>query len=226
MLDSRGGTVLPVRLNERTRRAIVLRAIWFAAVAAGGAIAFAIGFGAGGSGPLFWLFLWLAGWSVQFGAVKEWSVDRQALLCRLWRSRPGSEPTPVLELGPGVEVVHETWGRWRVWPGGFTIEIDRWESARLVAAMNGAGVRVEDWRGEWTRRHRLLDTAGLLAYYGGAVAEFVAIAFAPVGPGNAFGFAAIFLALGIFFAGLAVNFLPWRMVDKPSRGEWRSGSAS
>ena len=223
MLDSRGTTEGPVRLNERTQRAIVMRAIWFAAVAAAGAVAFAIGYGPASLGVVYWLFLWLVGWSVQFGVVKEWTIDGQRLLCRFWRSRPGSEPAPVVELGPGVEAVHETWGRWRVWPGGFTMEIEPWASARLVAAMTGAGVRVEDWRGDWTQRHRLLDSAGLLAYYGGAVAVFVAIAFAPVGPGNATGFAAILLALGLFLAGIAVNFLPWRMIDKPSRGEWHSG---
>ena len=122
MLDSTGATGGPVRLNERTGRAIFMRAIWFAAVATGGAVAFAIGYGAGSFGVFYWLFLWLVGWSVQFGVVKEWAVDGQRLLCRLWRSRPGSEPTAVLQLGPGVEVVHETWGRWRVWPktGGAT----------------------------------------------------------------------------------------------------------
>lgn len=224
MLDARGGAVLPVRLNERTGRAIFMRSIWFAAVATGGAIAFAIGYGPASFGLLYWLFLWLVGWSVQFGAAKEWTVDGRQLMCRRWRSRPGSEPTPVLELGPGVEVVHETWGRWRVWPGGFTMEIQPWASARLVAAVNGSGVRVEDWRGEWTRRHRLLDAAGLLAYYGGAIAVFAAVAFAPVGTGSAFGFAAILMALGLFLVGLAANFLPWRMVEKPSRGEWRSGA--
>jgi hypothetical protein len=226
MLDSTGATGGTVRLNERTGRAIFMRAIWFAAVATGGTIAFTIGYGAGSFGVLYWLFLWFVGWSVQFGAVKEWSVDGHKLRCRRWRSRPGSEPTTVLDLGPGVEAIHETWGRWRVWPGGFTMEIEPWASARLVAAMNGAGVRVEDWRGDWTRRHRLLDAAGLLAYYGGAVAVFVAIAFAPVGPGNAPGFAAILLALGLFLAGFAVNFLPWQMSKQPYRGQWHSGPTS
>lgn len=96
------------------------------------------------------------------------------------------------------------------------LDVDPWEAARLVGAIEGAGVRVVDWRGDWVRRHRLFDALGLLAYCGGFVGLFVAIALAPDHPSSVLSFAAFGVAIGAFCVGFAIDFLPW----KTERGDY------
>ena len=73
--------------------------------------------------------------------------------------------------------------------------------------------RVNDWRGDWVRRHRLLDALGGLALYGGLAGVIVM----PIvgSHWSLFRVAAGFACYGAVFLGLGIDYLPWRMT-KPS----------
>ena len=121
-----------------------------------------------------------------------------------------------MALGPEVEIVHESAGRWRIWPSGAAIDVEPWRTTLLVGAMQRAGVRINDWRGKWARRHRVLNALGIVALGVSAIAIVVAIALVPLRPGSiggAIAFAELFL-LGVFLGlvlYMAMNFLPWTM---------------
>jgi uncharacterized RDD family membrane protein YckC len=92
--------------------------------------------------------------------------------------------------------------------------------------MGRADVRVNDWRGDWGRRHRLLDALGVVAYYGGAVTVFVALALLPLPrPGSSTGaflapVGALVLCLAVFVLGWAIDYLPWKMNKPPAQDGW------
>ncbi len=207
----------PAKFNERTGRAILIRVGWYVAVGCLGELAFAIGYGWSAWILAYYPLLWLVGWLSNTLSLTEWSVDGRELSRRRWFCRPGSVPSAVIELGPRVECVHVAWSRWRIWPGGYAIDVPPWQASRLVEALASAGVRVDDWRGDWSRRHRLVQAIGMLAYCGGAVGVFAAIALAPLRPASAYGLAAIGTAVGAFCVGLAIDFLPWTL-RKPKAG--------
>jgi len=186
----------------------------YVGVACVGGLAFLIGYGPSWVVGYF-LLVWLGGWLANTLAITEWTVAGHQLGRRRWLSRPGSRPASIMELGPHVECVHETRVRWRVWPGGASIDLLPGQAARFAFAMEGADVRVYDWRRDWSRRHRLLGAAGLLAYAGAFVAEFVAIAIGgldrPLG--------AVLVAAGIagLLAGVLIDVLPWELRDRFAR---------
>ena len=215
MIGSTGVTDQRVRLNERTGRAVLRRLGWFAAVACAGGLAFALGYGWPSWALAYWSMVWLVGWLANTLAASEWTIEGGELRRRRWLSWPGSKPSPVMPLGPQVEIFHESWGRWRIWPGGFAIDVQPWQTSRLVGVMERAGIRVDDWRGAWARRHRLLNAFGVLVLCGGAVAVFVAAALAPLRPGNVVGAVAFSACVGALVLGLAIDYLPWSM-RKPS----------
>ena len=220
MIGSTDTTEQPVRFNGRTGRGVLRRVGLYAAVACVGGLAFALGqYGTSQYGSnwilAYWLLVWLVGWLANTLGTTEWTITGHELRRRRWFSWPGSEPSAPMELGPQLEIVHETRAGWRVRPYGPAIYVAHGQSASLTAAMERAGVRVNDWRGDWERRHRLLNAIGVLAVYGGAVAVFVTAAFAPMRPGSGVGFAAVFGFLGVMMLGLASDLLPWRMT-KPS----------
>ena len=204
----------PVVFNEREMRSVMIRVGIYIGVACIAGLAFLIGYGPSWVIGYF-LLVWLGGWLANTLALTEWTIAGGELGRRRWFSRPGSRPTLIMGLGPHVECVHETRGRWRVWPGGAAIDLLPGQAARLATAMEAAGVRIDDRRGEWVRRHRLLDAAGLLAYAGAFVAEFVAIAIGalarPLG--------AVLVAAGIagLLAGLLIEVLPWEFRERPAR---------
>jgi hypothetical protein len=74
--------------------------------------------------------------------------------------------------------------------------------------MERAGVRVIDWRGDWARRHRLLDRLGVPITLVGSVGLLVTAA---QGPLRAVGFASYCVFWGALMLGFAIDFLPWRM---------------
>ncbi len=222
MIDSRGSSDEPVRFNERTGRAVLARVGWYVAVACAGGVAFARVFGWSNWG-LYWLFPWFVGWLSSTLKATEWTIAGHELRRRRWLSRPGSEPSTVMDLGPDVKAVHETRYRWRVWPN--VIFVAPWQARRLVEAMERADVRVNDWRGDWARRHRLLDTFGLFTYYGGAVGVFVALALLPLPrPGSGAGagaflapVGAVAICLAAVVLGLAIDYLPWSIREPSAR---------
>lgn len=215
MIGSTGAVGDSVRLNERTGGAILRRMALYAAVACAGGLAFALGSGLSSWAVAYWLFLWLVGWLANTLGTTEWTIAGRELRRRRWLSKRGSKPSLVTELGPQVEIVHESWGRWRIWPGGMAIDVQPWLASRFVGAMRGADVGIDDWRGTWTSQHRLLNAAGLLVLYGGAAALLLGMAFAPLRPGSAVGFVAFYASVSAMLVGLAINLLPWRM-RKPS----------
>lgn len=199
---------------------------WYAAVACAGGIAFAMGYGWANWLLAYWFFLCLVGWLSNTLKATEWTVAGRELGRRGWLSWPGRKPSKVMDLGPDVEAVHETRYLWRIWPNA--ILVAPWQARRLVEAMERADVRVNDWRGDWAHRHRLLNALGVLAYYGGAVALFVVIALLPLprlGSGvGAVAFLApvgsMVLCLAAFVLGLAIDYLPWKMNKPPAQDGW------
>ena len=217
MINSGGATSQPVRFNERTGRAVARRLGWYIVVAGAGGIAFTRDFGWPSAGLAYWLFVWSAGWLSNTLAITEWTIAGRELRRRRWISWPGSKPSKVMDLGPEIEAVRETTYRWRVWPNAVCVA--PWQARHLVDAMQRADVRVNDWRGDWAHRHRLLNAVGVLAYCGGAAAIFAALALLPQPGSDAGAFmapvGAVVLCLAAFVLGWAIEYLPWSM-RKPS----------
>lgn len=210
MIDVIGAADQPVRFNERTGRGVLRRVGWYAAVACVGGLAFAMGYGWPSWVLAYWLSLWLVGWLSNTLAATEWTIAGRELRRRRWRSWPGSKLSAPMELGPQVEIIHVAWSRWRIWPGGYAVDVQPWQTKRLVAAMERAGVRVDDWRGAWSRRHRLLNILGVLGYCGGAVAIVLVIAFGGLRPGSVVSFVVFGASIGGLVLGLAIDYLPWK----------------
>jgi hypothetical protein len=180
MIDSRGTPDETCRLNARTRRTVVAQAILAAALAGWFLFLWSIPQSLPqSSGPApDWLVLNLAMtvvaflviWRVLTGRTIEWTAAGGELRRRKWLSRPGSEPRAVMAPGPDAELVHETRYRWRVWPEGSAIDV-MWpgQMRSFVGAVAGAGVRIDDFRGDWERGHPGLNAAAILAYGAGVV---------------------------------------------------------
>jgi uncharacterized RDD family membrane protein YckC len=168
-------------------------------------------------GPIVFLVLLL----FILAGTAEWTIAGHELRRRGWFSRPGAEPSLVMELGPQVQIVHESRLVWRVRPNG--IALGGWQPRRFIGAMERAGVRVNDWRGDWARRHRLLDTLGGLALYGGLAGIIVM----PILGSNwsLFRATAGFACSGAAFLGLAVDYLPWSMRKTQVHHGWPPLSA-
>jgi len=159
-----------------------------------------------------WPIAFLVIWLFMLGMTTEWTIAGHELRRRGWLSWPGREPSTVMALGPQVEIVHEIRTVWRIQPNGPAIGVWPWQTASLTGAMEHAGVRIKDWRGDWASRHRWLDTLGVLVYCGSAVGAFVTIA---QGPGWPYWVATEPAFIGALWLGLAIDFLPWGM-RKPS----------
>ena len=221
MIDSRGATDQPVRFNGRTWRGVLAQVGVVAAVACLLDLEFALGWGwsdwALVVGPIVFLLLLL----FMLAGTTEWTVAGRELRRRRWLSRPGREPSLVMELGPQIEIVHETRLLWRVRPNG--LALGGWRARRLVGAMERAGVRVNDWRGDWARRHRLIDTLGGLALYGGLAGMIVM----PILGWNWSLLRAMagLACSGAAFLGLAFDYLPWSTRKTPAHDGWPPLSA-
>ncbi len=210
MSDSTGSLDQAVILNARTTRSVLARIVFFAAWAAAGDLAFVLG-GWGSFALFYFPFLCAVGCLAQLVVASEWTVAGPELRRRRWLSRPGSKPSAVMALGPEVEIVHESAGRWRIWPSGAAIDVEPWRTTLLVGAMQRAGVRINDWRGKWARRHRVLNALGIVALGVSAIAIVVAIALVPLRPGSIGGAIAFWTAVAGLVLYMAMNFLPWTM---------------
>ncbi len=217
MIDPGGGADQPISVNARTRRGVVAQVGLVAGLACWIELCWSVPhlgvFWSQGSDRSAWeLALWpvifLVIWRVALGRTVEWTVAGDELRRRSWLSWPGSEPSAVMVLGQDVQVVHEHRGRWRVWPAGCAIDVWAGQTSRFLGAMERAGVRVDDFRGDWERQHRRLSRLAVLAYCG-AVATLLAtpalgIAFVtglPIGP--------IVAAVGLLFLGQKIDRLAW-----------------
>ena len=216
-MDSRSATDQPVRFNGRTWRGVLAQTGVIAAVACLLDLEFALGLGwsdwALAVVPIVFLVLLL----FMLAGTTEWTIAGHELLRRGWLSRPGREPSLVMELGPQVQIVHESRLVWRVRPNG--LALGGWQAGRLIGAMERAGVHVNDWRGDWARRHRLLNTFSVLGYCG-AVAIVVVIALGGLKPGSGVSFFLYFTAIGALCLGLAIDYLPWSMRKTPAQDGW------
>ncbi len=212
-MDSEGATDQPVRVGARTWRG-VLGLLGVGAVATG-VLAFVLarsliaqGFDWVDPVMLIPIPFVIAAGLVMVGTITEWTIANHELRRRGWLSRPGRNPSPVVELGPHLGIVHETRTGWRIQPYGPAIYVAPAQAASLIGAMERAGVRVIDWRGDWARRHRLLDRLGVPITLVGSVGLLVTAA---QGPLRAVGFASYCVFWGALMLGFAIDFLPWRM---------------
>jgi hypothetical protein len=229
VIDSIGTAHQPVRLGARTWRGVLAQAGVIAAGACIVALIFAIAFGWSEWALALALVFFVATWLLVLSMGTEWTVADHELLRRRWLSRPGTKPSVVMALGPQVGLIRQSRLMWHVVPSGPslggqpwqtdgpTLGGQPWQTRGLVGAMARAGVHVNDWRGDWARRHRRLDSLGLLAYWGGLVGIIVMPALRVEWPGVVTATAGLACA-GAVFLGLAVDYLPWNMRRPPTRG--------
>jgi hypothetical protein len=205
----------PIRFAARTRRGVLARLAFVAAAASLLDFELTVGSGWSDLAPAIWIIAFIGLLLLVFAITTEWTISRHELRRRAWLSRPGRAPEPVIELGPQVHFVHETRVLWHLRPNGPALGEQPWEARHLVGAMERAGVRVDDWRGDWARRHRLLDAVGGLALYGG-IAGLVVM---PVFGWNwsLFRATAEFAASGGVLLGLAIDYLPWSLRVRSAR---------
>jgi uncharacterized RDD family membrane protein YckC len=221
MIGSTDATDQPVRWAARTRRGVLARLGFIAVAASLLDLEFALGLGSSDWALAVGLIAFLVLLLFMLAGTTEWTIAGHELRRRGWLSRPGREPSLVMELGPQVQIVHESRLVWRVRPNG--LALGGWQARRLVGAMERAGVRVNDWRGDWARRHRLLDTLGGLALYGGLAGIIVMPAFGWQWP--LLRAAAGFACSGAAFLGLAIEYLPWSMRKTSAHDGWPPLSA-
>jgi hypothetical protein len=213
VIDSAEAADQPFRIGARTWRGVLAQA---GVIAVGDCLVvliFALAFGWSEWLVAVGLTFFLATWLLVLGASAEWTIEDQELRRRRWLSRPGSEPFVVMALGPQVEMIHEGRHRWRLVPNGPVLgaqPAQPWQTRRLVEAMEQAGVRIDDWRGDWARRHRVLDALGLLTFWGGLAGIIVMPDVRAAWPGL-FTATAGLACSGAVFLGLAIDWLPWSM---------------
>ena len=213
MHDSTGAADVAVKVNGRARRSVLAQVSLVVAAAALLTGALSLGYSWDGWAlaipPIALIVIMVP----LLLAGTEWTVDGRELRRRRWYSLPGREPGVVMVLGPRFELVHETRYRWRIQPGGPPLYLRPGQVRALASAMGRAGVRVNDWRGEWAGRNRRLDLAGRLIQFAAAAGMFVAIALG--GPMRPAGFIMFWGSMAAMFAGLAIDYLPWSRRGEP-----------
>jgi uncharacterized RDD family membrane protein YckC len=214
VIDSRADADQPVSVGARTRRGVLARLGLVAVAACLLDLGLALGLGSSDWTLVVGLIVFIVLSLLMLAGTAEWTVAGHELRRRGWLSRPGCEPSLVMELGPQVQIVHESRLVWRVRPNG--LSLGGWQARGLSGAMERAGVRVNDWRGDWARRHRLLDTLGGVALYGGGAGLIVM----PIlGSQWSLFRAAAFTCSGAVFLGLAIDYLPWSMRKTPAQDD-------
>jgi hypothetical protein len=142
--------------------------------------------------------------------TKEWTVAGNQLLGRHWLSRPGARPSVVLQLGPDIEVTHESRHRWHFNPGGPTLSVRASRTPAFIAALKPSGVRIDDWWGDWAGEHRLLNKFGPLVGQAGGVGLVIAVAIAIAFPPLASLAPAVALgSIGLMAVSAAIALMPW-----------------
>jgi len=218
--DSGGASDQPIRVNARTTGSFLVR-VGMAAALAGWMLIF---WSVPHAGP-FWSdqgsgrsALELAVWGAIFFLVTssvllkrttEWTFTADELRRRSWFSRPRSRSVVVMAFGPDAEIVHESRDRWRVWPSGAAIDVWPGQTALFVRAMKRSNVRVDDFRGEWERRHRGLNVFAMVLYWG-AVAALLATPALGIALGSGLPLTPILAAGGAIVLGQAIDRLPYK----------------
>jgi hypothetical protein len=210
-----GTTDQPARLWTRTGPALLRRAGVAAAMAVFVDLAVVDALDALDWVIAIWLICFLSLCLLTFRWTTEWTITDDELQSRHWLSLPGRKPETVMAIGPQFEVVHESRMVWRIRPHGSALNAPSWNTAALKGPMEHAGVRVTDWRGDWVRRHRLLDRFGVLAYFGGAIGMLLVVAQGPWWPYRIERNLVEMVAIGVMLLGWAIDYLPWKM-RKPS----------
>ncbi len=211
MIDVSGSSNEPVRFNARTRVTVLAVAGWTAAITALLGVSIAVGYGWDGwllTIPLLAVVAILAG---VFGSAMEWTVAGNVLSGRRWYSRPGISPAQVAQLRPHLRIVHEGRYLWRVRPSGPAIYVQPWRAVALAEAMHLAGVQVDDWRGEWALRHRMLDSIGLAIQFASAAGMFLAIVLG--GSMRPLGFVSFWASMAGLLVGLTIDVGPWKVAQ-------------
>jgi hypothetical protein len=198
---------LPIRLNARTRRGVLVLLGQFTVIGCLADLAFAGIWGLDAWSLAIPSVILLAVFIAVIAAAKEWTLDGHEMRRRTWLSRPGREPSAFMALGPGVVIVHEARYRWRIWPNGLQIALQPRQTESLIGAMERAGVSVNDWWGAWARRHPRLDTLGVLAQIGTGVSAVVILLASAAGQSD-FRWLPLPL-LGASCLLLAIDYLPW-----------------
>ncbi len=90
-----------------------------------------------------------------------------------------------------------------------------WQTASFVSAMERTGVRISDWRGDWARRHRLLDKLGLLAQFG-LVTSCMAEILLPAIGWQVPQLLSLLVSLSVLLV-FALDFLPWNLLQPTIR---------
>ena len=218
MIDSSATLTRPVRFWARTWQGFLGAVGVAAAFATFADLTLAYGFDATDWAPAFWPICFASSLFLLLAITSEWTVEGQVLRRRSWLSLPGHEPDAVMVLGPGVEIVHESRSTWRFRPNGPAIGATPWQETSLTGALRHAGVRIDDWRGDWAKRHRRLDMLGKLATAGGIVGMILAIAQGPWWPHiGGTTVAAEAFSTYILLLGLSIDVMPWRMRKRTSR---------
>lgn len=221
MIETARASEQPIRLNQRTWRGVLA---WIGLGVAGvGVLEFvgarwliAQGFDWVDPVTLIPIPVFIAIGLAVFGTVTEWTVAEHELRRRSWLSGPGRKPASVMQLGPHLEILHETRTGWRIQPYGTAIYVARGQGPLLISAMERSGVRVNDWRGAWERRHPMLDRLGSLITLVGVVGQLLILA---QGPWSTIGFASFWLFWSAIMLGFGIDFLPWRMRKQSTQRE-------
>ena len=218
-MDSGITTELPIRVNARTGRGVVAQAVLAALMACWIEVLWSVPhFGLlwsdQGSGWQLWdlailPFIFLVLWRVVLGRTIEWTVAGRELRRRSWVSRPGRAPVTVMKLGPDTEIQHQTRDKWLVWPDGIAIDLWPRQTSNLVRGMHQAGVRVDDFRGDWERLHPRLNALAVVAY-GAGLAMLLATPAVAIPLGSGLPMLPILLGAAALGVGKSIDQQPWK----------------
>jgi hypothetical protein len=209
----------PTRVNARTGRSLATHAVLAAALACWVELLWSVP----RSGPLSpdqtsgWQFLdlailpaiFLVVWRLLLGRTIEWTVAGKELRRRSWVSMPGRAPATVMKLGPEADIQHQTRDKWLVWPDGLAIHPWPGQTSSLIRGMQQAGVRVDDFRGDWERLHPRLNTLAVVTYCAG-LAILLATPAAAIALGSGLPGLPILLGAAALGVGKSIDQQPWK----------------
>ena len=127
MIDLIGATDQPVRLWARTWQGLLTVVGLAATLACFVDLVLVYSLDLSDWAPAIWPICFVIWLFMLLGLTVEWTIAGHELRRRGWLSRPGREPSTVMELGPQVGIVHETRSIWRFRPNGYLIGVPPWQ---------------------------------------------------------------------------------------------------